>query len=76
MLNAASIRPPPQGFTSIPFSHSEIALAPVQYRNAEHPTILQTRWALEVAIMSRERWMLWVLLGLSAILGILLFFFG
>jgi hypothetical protein len=26
--------------------------------------------------MTRERWMLWLLAGLSAILGILLFFFG
>ena len=32
--------------------------------------------ALEGALMTRERWMLWLLAGLSAILAILLFFFG
>jgi hypothetical protein len=32
--------------------------------------------ALEGALMTRERWMLWMLGGLSTVLGILLFFFG
>jgi hypothetical protein len=38
--------------------------------------MLQARLALEGALMTRERWMLWLLAGLSAILGILLYFFG
>jgi hypothetical protein len=38
--------------------------------------MLQARLALEGALMTRERWMLWMLVGLSAILGILLLFVG
>jgi hypothetical protein len=35
--------------------------------------VLQARMALKGASMTRERWMLWLLAGLSAILGIVLF---
>ena len=64
----------PRGFTSIPFFTFRNCIDP-KYRNAEYPAILQTGWALEGALMSRERWMILVLAGLSVILGILLFFF-
>ena len=35
--------------------------------------MLQARLALEGALMTRERWMVRILVGISAILGIILF---
>jgi hypothetical protein len=40
---------------------------------AQYPAKVQARLALEGALMTRERWMLWMLAGLSAALGIILF---